>query len=153
MFIILNLLIKKLLFIFSTDFKCLTGLYFGAEVLLYAMFAPIWGINSISFGLVWQMLLLSLIIAIFQYVFYVWDLFGNLSRFKKSTICYFTLMIVGTGFINIFNWFNLNNFKNIAIVLVAYTIIFVIMCWVYNLYYKVTGEEYNEKLKLYKSSK
>lgn len=40
---------------------------------------------------------------IFQYLFYVWDLFGNLSRFKKSTICYFTLMIVGTGFVNIFN--------------------------------------------------
>lgn len=90
---------------------------------------------------------------IFQYLFYVWDLFGNLSRFKKSTICYFTLMIVGTGFVNIFNWFDLSNMKNIAIALISYTIIFVSMCWVYNLYYKVTGEEYNEKLKLYKSSK
>lgn len=143
----------KELFVFSTDFKCLTGLYFGAEIILYVLFGPIWGVNSISFALVWQMLLLSLIIAIFQYVFYVWDLFGNLSRFKRSLIYYFTLIVVGTIFINVFDWFDLSSVKNIVISLSIFTVAFVSICFVYNLYYKVTGEEYNEKLKLYKNLK
>lgn len=143
----------KELFKFSDDFQCLTGLYFSAEVILYILLAPIWGLSSISFALIWQMLLISVIITIIHYVFYVWDLFESLYKLKKAISYYIILVILGAIFTKLFNWFDLTNIKSLGIALGIFTITFLITYWSFDMYYKVTGEEYNEKLKLYKETK
>lgn len=138
---------------FYVGFESLTVLYFGSLILLYVLLGPIWGLNSISFVAVWEMLLFSIIIAIFQYVFCIWDFPGNLSKIKRVVMYYFTLLIIGTFLAKVFNMFDLSSVKNLIFTFGIYTVCFVSTYVGFGLYYRVTGEEYNAKLKLYKESK
>ncbi|MGL5353274.1 MAG: hypothetical protein ACRDA5_08095 [Clostridium sp.] len=138
---------------FYVGFESLTVLYFGSLILLYVLLGPIWGVNSISFVIVWEMLLFSIIIALFQYVFCIWDFPGNLYKIKRLVMYYFTLLIIGILFAKVFNCFDLSSTKNLIIAFSIYSISFISTNWGFGLYYKVTGEEYNAKLKLYKEGK
>lgn len=143
----------KSLFINSYEIKKLCCLFFSAEVILYACIAPFIGQNSISLSLVWQMVVISIIMTIFQYAIYTSNFMLRVPRLIKVTIHYLLLIVVGYIFAMIFGWFDLSNIKYVIIALGIFTFCFIITTAIIGLYTKLSGEKFNKKLKLYKEMK
>lgn len=137
----------------SYEIKKLCCLFFSGEVILYACVAPFIGQTSISLSLVWQMVVISIIMAILQYVIYTFDFMGKVPRIIKVSIHYLLLVGIGYLFASLFKWFDLSNIKYVAIVLIIFTVSFLMIAGSIGLYSKLTGEEFNEKLKVYKELK
>lgn len=137
----------------SYEIKKLCCLFFSAEVIIYACVAPFIGENSISVSLVWQMAAISIIMTILQYAIYTSDFMVKVPKIIKVVIHYLLLIGIGYLFTKGFNWFDLSNSKYVIIALVIFTVSFVATTGSIGLYTKLTGEEFNEKLKVYKEYK
>ena len=140
-------------FINSYEIKKLCCLFFAGEVIMYALIGSFMGINSISFSLIWQMAAISIILTMLQYVLYTFNFMSNVKIGIKVLIHYLLLIVLGYGFAKSFNWFDLNNRNNIFIYLTIFTVCFIITAGAIGIYTKLTGERFNEKLKVYKELK
>lgn len=140
-------------FINSYEIKKLCCLFFAGEVIMYALIGSFMGIDSLSFSLIWQMAAISILLTGLQYLIYTFNFMNNINTGIKVIIHYVLLIIIGYGFAKIFNWFDLNNLNNIIISLGIFTICFIITTGSIGIYTKLTGERFNEKLKVYKELK
>lgn len=137
----------------SYEIKKLCCLFFSAEVIIYACIAPFIGETSISLSLIWQMVVISLIMTAFQYAIYTTNFMFKVPRIIKVVIHYLLLVGVGYLFARLFKWFDLSNSKYVFIALGIFTFCFFITTGSIGLYTKLTGEKFNEKLKVYKELK
>lgn len=137
----------------SYEIKKLCCLFFSAEVIIYACIAPFIGLNALSLSLIWQMAAISIIMTILQYVIYTFEFMAKVSRGIKVSIHYLLLVGIGYLFASLFKWFDLSNIRYVAIALIIFTVSFVMTAGSIGLYSKLTGEEFNEKLKVYKELK
>lgn len=140
-------------FINSYEIKKLCCLFFAAEVILYACIAPFIGQDSISLSLIWQMAAISILLTAIQYALYTSNLMMNMNIMIKVIIHYLLLIGLGYLFARIFKWFDLSNFDYVGLAVAIFTGIFIITTMSIGLYTKLTGERFNEKLKVYKDLK
>lgn len=135
------------------EIKKLCCLFFSGEVIVYTCVAPFIGQYSISLSLIWQMAVISIIMTILQYVIYTFDFMCKVPRIIKVSIHYLLLVGIGYLFASLFKWFDLSNVKYVLVALAIFTVSFVATVGSIGLYTKLTGEEFNEKLKVYKELK
>lgn len=140
-------------FINSYEIKKLCCLFFAGEVIMYALIGPFIGINSISFSLIWQMAAISILLTIMQYAIYTSNFMMKINVLVKVIVHYILLITLGYGFAKVFNWFDLRNLNNVIIAVSIFTVCFIITACSIGLYTKLTGERFNEKLKVYKELK
>jgi len=137
----------------TTEIKLITSIFFAGEVMMYAIMAPFLGIYSIPIGLIWQMVFIAVILTAVQYIIYASNLLSHVKNWVKILFHYALLVIIGYLCIKVFKWFDISNIKSILTALLVFTAWFLLFTGSIALYNKSTGEQFNEKLKLYKSSK
>lgn len=140
-------LVKK-----TTYIKFYVGIFFSSEILLYACLAPLWELKSISLPLIWQMLLIAMIITIIQYIIYTSDIFRKWKTLSKVLFEFILMMVIGYILAIVFKWFDITNIKSNIIYQIIYNSSFWISAYSIYLYNKVTGDDLNRKLKIYKSN-
>lgn len=137
----------------NLEIKMVATMFFASEVIIYAMIAPFLGENEISLKLIWQMVIVSLILTLLQYLFYATPTFDKIKTWVKVVIHYVLLLILGYGCAKILNWFDTSSIKNIMLAATIFTISFALFAGSIALYNKVAGDQFNEKLRIYKNSK
>jgi len=137
----------------TLEIKIVGCMFFTSQVVIYTLIAPFLGEKSIHLSLVWQMIFISIILTLLQYVIYVSNIFMKVNVWIKIIIHYILLVFIGYILARIFNWFDLSISNNFTIALGIFTVCFVSFTGSIALYNKLSGERFNEKLRLYKSSK
>jgi len=137
----------------TLEIKIIACMFFTAQVVIYTLIAPFLGEESIRLCLIWQMIFISIILTLLQYVIYVSNIFMKVNVWIKIIIHYILLVFIGYILARIFNWFDLSIGNNFTIALGIFTVCFVSFTGSIALYNKLSGERFNEKLRLYKSSK
>lgn len=137
----------------NLEFKVVATMFFTAEVIIYTMIAPFLGENSIPLILIWQMVITSVVLTLLQYLFYATAPFDKIKTWIKVIIHYILLLLLGYGCANIFNWFDTSNIKNVIIASSIFTVTFLLFAGSIAMYNKLAGDQFNEKLRIYKNSK
>lgn len=137
----------------TLEIKIIACMFFTSQVVIYTLIAPFLGEESIHLSLVWQMIFISIILTLLQYVIYVSNILKKVNIWIKIIIHYILLVFIGYILARIFNWFDLSIGNNFTIALSIFTVCFVSFTGSIALYNKFSGERFNEKLRLYKSSK
>lgn len=137
----------------TLEIKIIACMFFTSQVVIYTLIAPFLGEESIHLSLVWQMIFISIILTLLQYVIYVSNILKKVNIWIKIIIHYILLVFIGYILAKIFNWFDLSIGNNFTIALGIFTVCFVSFTGSIALYNKFSGERFNEKLRLYKSSK
>lgn len=137
----------------NLELKIVGSMFFTGEVIVYTFIAPFIGQNNLPVSLIWQMFVIAIILTLLQEGIYFSRVLENVKAYIKIIIHYISLLVLGIVSANVFNWFDITNIKNIIILISILTICFVAFSTSVALYYKITGEELNEKLRLYKVSK
>ncbi|WP_346889621.1 hypothetical protein [Clostridium sp. UBA1056] len=137
----------------TLEIKIIACMFFTSQVVIYTLIAPFLGEESIHLSLVWQMIFISIILTLLQYVIYVSNILKKVNTWIKIIIHYILLVFIGYILARIFNWFDLSIGNNFTIALSIFTVCFVSFTGSIALYNKFSGERFNEKLRLYKSSK
>ena len=137
----------------TLEIKIIACMFFTSQVVIYTLIAPFLGEESIHLSLVWQMIFISIILTLLQYVIYVSNILKKVNIWIKIIIHYILLVFIGYILARIFNWFDLSIGNNFTIALGIFTVCFVSFTGSIALYNKLSGERFNEKLRLYKSSK
>jgi hypothetical protein len=137
----------------TLEIKIIACMFFTSQVVIYTLIAPFLGEESIHLSLVWQMIFISIILTLLQYVIYVSNILKKVNIWIKIIIHYILLVFIGYILAKIFNWFDLSVGNNFIIALGIFTVCFVSFTGSIALYNKLSGERFNEKLRLYKSSK
>ncbi|MEG1256578.1 hypothetical protein [Clostridium sp.] len=137
----------------TTEIKIIASVFFTGEAMMYAIMAPFLGIYSISLGLIWQMAFISVILTAIQYIIYTSNLLSHIKTWVKILFHYASLVIIGYLWIKVFKWFDIDNIKNVFVALLVFTAWFLAFTGSIAIYNKSTGEQFNEKLKLYKNLK
>lgn len=143
----------KAFFINTFEIKKICCLFFSGEVVVYAIIAYFLGLDSISLSLIWQMVLISLILTLLQYGLYTTNCMKKVKNWIKILIHYTLLLGFGAVFARLFNWFDLSDVKLLSIAVLIGTTCFVSISGSIYIYTKLTGEKFNEKLKIYKDLK
>lgn len=138
---------------FLYELKALTAMFFMGEVFIYGFISYLNGINYINIITLIQLLFLALIIVIFQYLFYTYDKALKISVYIRTIIHYICMVSIFIISSNVFNLFNLSSMKDISKSVVLFTIMYMWVFIAMSIYYKITGERFNEKLKKYKNKK
>jgi hypothetical protein len=137
----------------TLEVKIITCMFFTSQVVIYTLIAPFLGEESIHLNLIWQMIFISIILTLLQYVIYVSNIFMKVKTWIKIAIHYILLVFIGYILAKSFNWFDLSSGNNFTIALSIFTICFISFTGSIALYNKVSGERFNEKLRLYRNSK
>jgi len=133
--------------------KFIWGLFFTAAVVVYTIVNMFLGNTSIEVIAIWQLLLLTIIIVLIQYLIFGEFILVNLSIKKKILIhlplCYITIL----KFVNLYGWINISNYTTLGIFSGIYIIFYLGILNSLHMYYKITGEQLNSKLAIYKQNK
>lgn len=137
----------------TAQFKFLWGIIFAAAILLYSVIGFFTGETAMSFLMIWQFVLVTLILTLIYFL-----IFGEYILASRSTklrllvhyiLNYITLLVSGwaIGFID------LGRLSHILIFTAGLTLIYLLLMLSFHIYYKATGEELNDKLSAYKKRK
>lgn len=137
----------------NLEFKMVATMFFTSEVIIYTLIAPFLGENNISLELIWQMVFIAVILTFLQYLLYVTRVLQNIKTWIKVIIHYILLLILGYGCAKIFNWFDTENIKNIIVSISIFTVSFALFTSSIIMYNKLAGDQFNEKLRIYKNSR
>jgi hypothetical protein len=137
----------------NLEFKMVATMFFTSEVIIYTLVAPFLGEYNISLELIWQMVFIAVILTFLQYLLYVTRVLQNIKTWIKVIIHYILLLILGYGCAKIFNWFDTKNIKNIIVSISIFTVSFALFTSSIIMYNKLAGDQFNEKLRIYKNSR
>jgi hypothetical protein len=137
----------------TVQFKFVWGLFFSASLLLYTTISMILGNSSMELIVVWQLVAITLLLTFFHYLFFGELILTSLSMKLKviihSVLCYLTILLLFC----LFSWIKLSNPSDLSIFTGGY--IFLYFCCIssFYIYYKITGEELNDRLTAYKEKR
>ncbi len=60
----------------TLEIKIITCMFFTSQVVIYTLIAPFLGEKSIQLSLIWQMIFISIILTLLQYVIYASNIFA-----------------------------------------------------------------------------
>ena len=140
----------KSFFKIAAQFKLLWGIFFTGELIVYMFFAFLKGQTSMPFSLILQLLGIAAIVAAFQLLVDSDAQFYNKLPKAVRLIAHYLIMSILLALLSFaFGW--LAGVQNILSFAGIYTVVFIIFTLVFKLYYKVTGEKFNQKLYNYKA--
>ncbi|MFG6495778.1 hypothetical protein P8610_10495 [Fictibacillus sp. UD] len=130
---------------FMVDFKMMMSLFFSAGIIIYVIFGFIMGVREIPFELVVQIFFLSILVTVFQYLFWNEKSAIKLSGATKVFIQYILLGFVLFGMSQMFHWFSVGSatFYNM---LILYHVIYLGAIFGFSIYFKVLGMKFNQKI-------
>ncbi len=140
---------KKLIEV-TAAIKTFAALVFAGAIIVYTVFGGwFFDVNAIPLSLVWQLLFISLLASILQFIFFSDNVFPRMRyvhRFVFFAVPLFAL--VGT-FAYAFRWFPVHSAVNWGIFFLVYLFFFGIITVVFELYAKITGKRFTAMLDAY----
>jgi hypothetical protein len=137
----------------TVQFKFVWGLFFSAALLLYTTISMILGNSSMELIVVWQLVAITLVLTFFHYLFFGELILTSLSMKLRMiihwTLCYLTILLSFC----LFNWIKLSKLNDLSIFTGAYIVLYLSCIFSFYIYYKVTGEELNDRLTAYKEKR
>jgi hypothetical protein len=135
------------------QFKFVWGLIFTATILLYSVVSMFLGNSSMEFILIWQFVLITMLLTFIHYLTFGEFLFTRLSSKLRLAIhfllCYITLFISAY----LLEWINISKVNSLAIFTLGYVFLYLAISFSLYVYYRITGEQLNNKLAIYKQKK
>lgn len=130
---------------FIVDFKMMMSLFFSAGIIIYVVFGYMMGVREISFGLAVQIFFLSILVTVFQYLFWNEESTIKLSGLAKVCIQYILLGIVLLGMSQMFQWFSIGS-DTFYKMMILYHVLYVGAIFGFSIYFKVLGMKFNQKM-------
>lgn len=135
------------------QFKFVWGLIFTATILLYSFISMFQGKKSMEFVLIWQFVAITMILTLIHYLIFGEFIFKSVSTKHKIVfhfgLCYLLMILSST----ILNWIDITSLKGIGGFTIFYILLYLSICFSLYMYYKITGEQLNNKLAKYKEQK
>ncbi len=130
---------------FTVNFKMMMSLFFSAGIIIFVVFGFMMGVRDIPFELVVQIFFLSILVTVFQYLFWNEGSSINLPSATKLFIQYIVLGAVLFSMSQMFHWFSTGS-ETFYTMLILYHIIFAGAIFGFSIYFKVLGMKYNQKM-------
>jgi hypothetical protein len=137
---------------FTLIFKTMMGLFFSAGIIIYVVFGFMVGEREISFELVVQIFFLSILVTVFQYVFWSEDSKIRWQAGTKLFVQYLLLSFVLFGMSQLFNWFRVGS-ETFYNMLIMYHVIYICAIFGFSVYFKVLGMRFNQKMLHYREQR
>ncbi len=135
------------------QFKFVWGLIFTAAILLYTIVNMILGNSSMEFIIIWQFVLITILLTFIYYLTFGEFIFTKFSSKSKLVLnfllCYITLFISAY----MLKWISISKPHTLLVFTLAYIFLYLSISFSLYVYYKITGEQLNNKLKIYKQRK
>ena len=135
------------------QFKFVWGLMFAAAIMLYTTINMILGKTSMEYIVVWQFAIVTIVLTFIYYLifgeFILKTISTRLRLFIHFCVSYLVLLISGLA-TNLIDASKLYHYITFTI---GYTAFYLLAIFSFYVYYKVTGEELNKRLELYKQKK
>ena len=130
----------------TVQFKFVWGLFFSAALLLYTTISMVLGNSSMELIVVWQIVAITLLLTFFHYLFFgeliLTSLSIKLRMIIHSILCYLTILLTFC----LFSWIKLSELSDLSIFTGAYIFVYLSCILAFYIYYKVAGEELNDRL-------
>ncbi len=131
--------------------KSFAGLIFTGLIVVITVFGGFFGLEAISFPLVWQALLVSLTAALLYFVSFTDVVFSKLGRGKRFLLYALPFFALLSVFAVVFSWFPLGDPGAWLLFTGCYLGFFGIVTAVVQLYFHVTGQRYTELMAAYQA--
>jgi hypothetical protein len=135
------------------QFKFVWGLIFTAAILLYTTINMILGKTSMDYIMVWQIVAVTMFLTFIYYLIFGEYILRNASTrlkvFTHFSLSYTILLISGLT-TNLIDISKLNHF---VIFTIGYVLLYLSIIFSLYVYYRLTGEELNKRLAVYKQKK
>jgi len=135
------------------QFKFVWGLIFTAAIILYTTINMILGKTSMEYIVVWQIVAVTMLLTFIYYLIFGEYILSNAST--KLKICtHFSLsyvILLMSGFAT--DLMDISKLNHYVIFTVGYVILYLSVIFSLFAYYKLTGEELNKRLAVYKQKK
>lgn len=134
----------------SLYIKTNLALGFSATVFLYSLAASFYGITSITFAFIWQLLGACIFISLLQFVFFSDIVIKNMKYINRLMLFNVPLVATLLGFAMVFKWFPLEKFNAWLIFAAIFIVIEVALSALFTIYSKLMGKKYMQLLEEYK---
>lgn len=135
------------------QFKFVWGLFYAAAIVIYTIVNMLLGKSSMEFVVVWQLFILTVALVFVQYLIFGEFVLNHISMRRKFFIHFFLCYILILTFMVLCNWLSFHNLSSIGIYTGVYLFFYLGCLNSLHWYYKITGEELNSKLAVYKERK
>lgn len=131
--------------------KYTAGMAFTGMIAMYLVFSDwLMGEVAIPHTIVWQALFLALLLGVQQFVCFTDYVLKNASNKKRLVLFSIKFYITISIFAVLFHWFPLTP-ANWLLFTGIFLAVFVIVAAVFSIYFKITGNKYNQMLDAYRS--
>lgn len=135
------------------QFKFVWGLIFTAAIMLYTTINMILGESAMEYIVVWQFAAVTIFLTFIYYLIFGEYILRNASTmikvFTHFSLSYTTLLISGLTT----NLIDISKLNHYVIFTVGYVILYLSIIFSLYVYYRLTGEELNKRLAVYKQKK
>jgi hypothetical protein len=135
------------------QFKFVWGLIFTAAILLYTTINMILGKTAMEYIVVWQLAAVTIFLTFIYYLIFGEYILRNSSTMLKVFIHFsvsYTIMLISGLSANLID---ISKFNHYVIFTVGYVILYLSIIFSLYVYYRLTGEELNKRLAVYKQKK
>lgn len=129
--------------------KSIAGMVFAGQVILFVVIGSFFGLSSISFSFIWQALAIALITGVLQFVAFTEAVIKRIKYSLRLVIFAMPLFIILAFFAVLFHWFPLSIGAWLTFSMI-FLFVFGAITAVFELYSRITGKRYNEKLNAYR---
>ncbi len=141
---------KKLVEI-TMSIKSFGAMIFAGLLILYTVIGGFFGLQELSFSLVWQALFIALIASGIYFVAFSESVFPHLKPIVRFLIFSIPTLAVLSVFALFFKWFPTDNIAYWLIFGAAYLLLFGILIVVVKMLFKITGKRYTDLLSAYQA--
>jgi hypothetical protein len=135
------------------QFKFVWGLIFTAAILLYTTINMILGKTAMEYIVVWQLVAVTIFLTFIYYLIFGEYILRNSSTMLKVFIHFsisYTILLISGLSANLIDISKLNHY---VIFTIGYVILYLSIIFSLYAYYRLTGEELNKRLAVYKQNK
>jgi hypothetical protein len=135
------------------QFKFVWGLIFTAAIILYTTINMILGKTTMEYIVVWQLAAVTIFLTFIYYLIFGEYILRNVSTklkvFTHFSLSYTILLISGLSS----NLIDISKLNHYVIFTIGYVILYLSIIFSLYAYYRLTGEELNKRLAVYKQKK
>lgn len=104
-------------------------------------------------SMLWQLLILSFVVGILQWIAFDEDVIKKMKYVYRNIIFLIPFFAILSGSAFIWNWFDTTKLSYWLIFIGIFILAYIGISIGFLIYFKITGQKYNEKLEEYKASK
>ncbi|MDL2232752.1 hypothetical protein LJC63_04130 [Ruminococcaceae bacterium OttesenSCG-928-L11] len=131
--------------------KTTAAFAFTGGIMLLTVGTMLYGRDSISVSLIWQIIFLALIFGCLQFVTFSENTLGRMGTPGRMTVLGVSMLMVLAVFALIFRWFPMQSLVNWLVFIGLYVVAFLIATLALHTVFRLGGMKYNELLVAYKA--